>query len=151
MRIVVQRVKSAKVIRVNDKQIVGQINNGLFILVGVKKGDTDRDVIYLSDKLAKLRVMSDAEDKMNLSVKDAKASFLIVSQFTLHADTSGGNRPSFINAEEPQKAKNLYELLVSSLRQKEFKVETGSFGDYMQIETILDGPVTIIFDTSTNV
>ena len=151
MRLVVQRVKSAKVIRVNDKQIVGQIENGLFVLMGVKKGDTDRDALYLSDKLAKLRVMSDAEDKMNLSVKDAKASFLIVSQFTLHADTSEGNRPSFINAEEPLKAKNLYELLVSSLKQKEFKVETGSFGDYMQIETILDGPVTIIFDTSTNV
>ncbi len=140
-----QRVKKAKVVRVSDKKVVGEIEKGLFVLVGFKKGDSEKEVELLTGKLSKLRVMSDKEDKMNLSVSDVKGKLLVVSQFTLHADTSGGNRPSFINAEEPEKAKKLYDFFVEKLRSVGIEVETGSFGDYMQIETILDGPVTIIY------
>ena len=146
MRLIVQRVKKAKVTRVSDKKVVGEIGLGLFVLAGFKKGDTEDVVNILADKLFKLRVMSDENDKMNLSVTDAGGSFLIVSQFTLYADTDGGNRPSFIDAEEPVQAKVLYELLISKLKEKGVKVETGSFGDYMQIEANIDGPVTIIYE-----
>lgn len=146
MRLVVQRVKKAKVIRVDDGSVVGEIEKGLFVLVGFKKGDTEKEVEIFSDKLAKLRVMGDSEDKMNLSVSDVGAKILVVSQFTLYADTKGGNRPSFINAEDPEKARKLYELFVEKLKGKGIGVETGSFGDYMEIETVLDGPVTILYE-----
>ena len=146
MKLVVQRVKSAKVVRVKDNKMVGEIGPGLFVLVGFKKGDTEESVSILSDKLVKLRVVSDSEDRMNLSVKDVRGSFLIVSQFTLYGDTGGGNRPSFINAEEPDKARRLYNLFVDSVKSTGIKTETGSFGDYMQIEADLDGPVTILYE-----
>jgi D-tyrosyl-tRNA(Tyr) deacylase len=145
MRLVVQRVEKAKVVRADDGATIGEIGGGLFVLVGFKKGDSEVSINPLIDKLAKLRVMKDGEKKMNLSVKDTGGSILVVSQFTLHADTKDGNRPSFINAEEPEKAKILYELFIKKLREKDIKVETGSFGDYMKIEAILDGPVTILF------
>lgn len=148
MRLVVQRVEKAKVLRQDqDKswETVGKIGKGLFVLVGVKKGDTEKDAEMLSAKLSKLRVMSDAEGKMNLSVGDVEGKMLIVSQFTLYADTSEGNRPSFINAEDPEKAKKLYEYFIEKVKEKEIEIETGSFGDYMKIETVLDGPVTIIY------
>ncbi len=145
MRLVVQRVEKAKVVKVDDGSTVGEIGKGLFVLVGVKKGDTEKDAEMLAAKLSKLRVMADPNDKMNLSVSDVKGSMLVVSQFTLHADTSGGNRPSFINAEDPERAKELYEFFVKKLNDTGIKVETGSFGDYMKIETVLDGPVTIIY------
>ena len=147
MKLIIQRVKRAKVTRVQDNIIVGQINKGLFVLVGFKKGDKEEAVDQLSEKLIKLRVMSDESGKMNLSVKDAKGEFLIVSQFTLYADTSGGNRPSFVGAEEPLKAKKLYELFVEKIRESGTKTQTGSFGDYMKIECELDGPVTILYET----
>ena len=152
-----QRVEKAKVLRqvytergrsaqdYNSWDKVGEIEKGLFVLVGVKKGDTEKDAETLAVKLSKLRVMADPKDKMNLSVTDAGGSMLVVSQFTLHADTSGGNRPSFINVEEPDKAKKLYEFFVAKLKENGIKVETGSFGDYMKIETVLDGPVTILY------
>lgn len=146
MKLVVQRVKKAKVLRVSDKEVVGQIDKGLFVLVGFKKGDTEEVINQFADKLSKLRVMSDDKDKMNLSVNDAGGKILVVSQFTLYADTKGGNRPSFINAEDPDKAKKLYELFIEKLRSRGIEVETGSFGDYMEIETVLDGPVTIIYE-----
>jgi len=146
MRLVVQRVQRAKVYRVNDGKTLGEIGLGLFVLVGFKKGDSEKEVGILADKISKLRVMSDSEDKMNLSVPETKSEILIVSQFTLYADTKGGNRPSFIDAEEPEKAKKLYELFIEKLREKGIKVETGSFGDYMQIEAVLDGPVTITIE-----
>lgn len=145
MRLVVQRVEKAKVISVETDEILGEIGTGLFVLVGIKKGDSEKEVGSLAQKLSKLRVMSDKEGKMNLSVSDVGGKILVVSQFTLHADTSGGNRPSFINAENPDKAKKLYELFIAKLKKLGIKVETGSFGEYMKIETVLDGPVTIIY------
>jgi len=147
MRLVVQRVKKASVTRISDQKVVGSIGLGLFVLVGFKKGDTEETVKQLAVKLAKLRVMSDKEEKMNLSVNDVGGSILVVSQFTLYGDTNSGNRPSFIDAEDPDKAKVLYELFVSKLRDNGIKVETGSFGDYMRIEASLDGPVTILYET----
>ena len=146
MRLVVQRVEKAKVIRVSDDKTTGQIGLGLFVLVGFKKGDSEESVNLLSEKLLKLRVMADENEKMNLSLKESGGSVLVVSQFTLYADTSGGNRPSFINAEEPVKAKALYQLFVDKLKESGIKVETGSFGDYMKIEAIIDGPVTILYE-----
>jgi len=146
MKIIVQRVSRAKVVKVSSGEVVGKIGKGLFVLVGFKKGDTEEMLDILSEKLSKLRVMSDSSDKMNLSITDACGSILIVSQFTLYADTKGGNRPSFIEAEEPGKARILYDLFVAKLREKSIKVETGSFGDYMEIETVLDGPVTITYE-----
>lgn len=145
MRLVIQRVEKAKVVRVDDGVTVGEIGEGLLVLVGFKKRDLEENINPLIDKLAKLRVMKDGEKKMNLSVKDTGGSILVVSQFTLYADTKDGNRPSFINAEEPEKANKLYEYFIEKLRAKNIKVETGSFGDYMKIEAILDGPVTIIY------
>lgn len=145
MRLVVQRVKGAKVTRVEDEKVVGEIGLGLFVLVGFKKGDSEKDVDVMAVKLSKLRVMGDTEGKMNLSVTDVGGKILVVSQFTLHADTSGGNRPSFINAEDPEKARKLYEYFIASLRAKNIEIETGSFGDHMEIDAILDGPVTIIY------
>ena len=145
MRLVVQRVDKAKVVKVDDGSTVGEIGKGLLVLAGVKKGDTKKDVEALAAKLSKLRVMSDKEGKMNLSIGDIGGSILVISQFTLHADTKGGNRPSFINAEEPRRAKELYEFFIKKLKENGIKVETGSFGDYMKIETVLDGPVTILY------
>ncbi len=145
MKLVVQRVNKAKVIRADDQKVLGDIGLGLFILVGFKKGDGKKEVEILAEKVSKLRVMKDDEKRMNLSVVDTKSEILVVSQFTLYADTNGGNRPSFIEAEEPKRAKELYELFVSKLREKDIKIETGSFGDYMQIEAVFDGPVTIIY------
>lgn len=146
MKLVIQRVQKAKVVRVSDQKKVGEVGLGLFVLVGFKKGDSEKEVDLLADKLSKLRVMSDENEKMNLSVNDAKGKILVVSQFTLYADTKGGNRPSFINAEDPEKAKKLYELFIAKLKEKSITVETGSFGDYMQIDATLDGPVTIILE-----
>ncbi len=144
MRLVVQRVEKAKVTRLKDKKVVGEIGKGLFVLLGIKKGDMEKSVEVLVEKLSKMRIMSDSEDKMNLSVKDTSDKILVVSQFTLHANTEGGNRPSFIEAEAPDKAKKLYELFIQKLKEKDIEVENGSFGDYMKIETTLDGPVTIL-------
>ena len=144
MRLVVQRVKEASVKKVEGGEVVGKIGKGYFVLVGVKKGDSLKDAEALSNKLLKLRVMSDENDKMNLSIKDAGGEILVVSQFTLYADTTGGNRPSFIDAALPDDARKVYEHFISLLKDSGVRVETGSFGDYMEIEAMLDGPVTII-------
>lgn len=145
MRLVIQRVKKAKV--ESGSKLVGQIGRGLFILLGVYKNDKPEHADVLAEKVAKLRVMADENYKMNLSVKDVDAEILVVSQFTLYADTSGGNRPSFINAAPPELAKEIYERFVEQLRGKGVKVSTGSFGNYMEIENIADGPVTIVLET----
>lgn len=144
MRLVVQRVSEASV-KVASGKVVGKIRKGLFALVGVKEGDKLEDAQMLAAKLFKLRVMADKEGKMNLSVNDIDGEFLVVSQFTLHADTSGGNRPSFINAADPKVAEEIYRHLVAKLKEQGAKVETGSFGDYMEIDARLDGPVTILY------
>jgi D-tyrosyl-tRNA(Tyr) deacylase len=145
MRLVIQRVSDAQV-GVSGK-VVGKIEKGLFVLVGIKEEDDEKDAEFLAEKLSKLRLMADSDNKINLSVKDVKASVLVVSQFTLYADTTGGNRPSFIKAAEPDKARRLYEFFIRKLKEKGIKVETGSFGEYMKINTVLDGPVTIIIDS----
>jgi D-tyrosyl-tRNA(Tyr) deacylase len=145
MRLVVQRVNKASVSV--DKKIVGKIGKGLFVLIGVKDGDRLEDAEKLAEKVSKLRIMSDENDKMNLSVKDVKASVLAVSQFTLHADTSKGNRPSFIKAAEPKVADRVYKQFVAKLKDLGIKVETGEFGAYMKIDAELDGPVTIILES----
>ncbi|MEK7550684.1 MAG: D-aminoacyl-tRNA deacylase [Patescibacteria group bacterium] len=138
MRLVVQRVKKA---------MVGssKIGPGLFVLLGIKKGDDQEDVDLLVSKLTKLRVMADDEGRMNLSIIDVKASILLVSQFTLHADTSGGNRPSFLNAEEPDNAKKIYEYFIEKLKETGIDVQTGTFGNYMEISLVFDGPSTILY------
>ncbi len=146
MKVVVQRVKSAKVTRQEDNIVAGEIKGGLFLLLGIKKGDTEKKVDELVNKVLKLRVMSDENDKMNLSVQDTKSEILLVSQFTLYANTKDGNRPSFIDAEEPTKANMLYEYMISKLKGSGLNIQTGSFGDYMKIESDLDGPVTIVIE-----
>ena len=147
MRLAVQRVNSAQVKVSKTGKIVGKIGKGLFILLGVKQGDAERDVDILAEKLVKLRVIADDSGKMNYSVKDVDGEILVASQFTLYADTSGGNRPSFIKAAEPVLAEKLYKLFVSKLRGLGIKVETGSFGEYMEIDAELDGPVTIVMES----
>ncbi|KKQ77030.1 MAG: D-tyrosyl-tRNA(Tyr) deacylase [Parcubacteria group bacterium GW2011_GWA1_38_7] len=146
MKLVIQRVKKAKVIKKETKEIVGEIGAGLFVLLGIKKGDTEKNADQLVEKLLKIRLMSDKKDKMNLSVVDTKSEILVVSQFTLYANTKDGNRPSFIEAEDPENAKKLYLYFVEQLRNKNLKIETGSFGDYMEINCFLDGPLTIVVE-----
>lgn len=145
MKLVVQRVSSAKVVAGGKE--TSSIGKGLFVLVGVKDGDTKKDAEFLAEKLAKLRVMSDKEGKMNLTVNDVGGEMLVVSQFTLYADTSGGNRPSFIHAARPEVAEPLYEYFVDKLKAQSVKVKTGEFGEYMEVSAVLDGPVTIIMET----
>ncbi len=147
MRLVVQRVKKAEVVVVSSKKVAGTIGKGLFVLVGVKKGDAKKEAETLANKLVKLRVMADESDKMNLSVVDAKVAILAVSQFTLYADTSRGNRPSFIQAEDPEKAAEIYNHFVAKVRELGVETEIGSFGNNMKIEAELDGPVTIILES----
>jgi len=144
MRLVIQRVSEAKVTVKETGKVAGQIGPGYFVLLGVSPSDSIKDAEILADKLSKLRVMSDQAGKMNLSVKDVGAEILVVSQFTLYADTSAGNRPSFIGAAEPKLAEEIYNHFLKCLKNKGVKVEAGSFGSYMEIETKLDGPVTII-------
>ena len=155
MKLVVQRVKRAEG-KVGNK-VVGKIGKGLFILVGIGKADTAKEANALAAKLEKMRVMSDptsprlrgasGKDKMNFSVRDVGAEVLVVSQFTLYANTADGNRPSFIEAADPKKAKEIYEYFIDELKNLGLKVETGSFGEYMNIKTELDGPVTIVLES----
>jgi len=146
MKVVVQRVKSARVTRQEDQKIVGKIGSGLFLLLGIKRGDTKKQADELINKILKLRVMLDENGKMNLSVVETKSDILLVSQFTLYANTKDGNRPSFIDAEEPTKAEELYEYMIDKLKESGLNIQTGSFGDYMKIEAVLDGPVTIVIE-----
>ena len=144
MKLVIQRVASARVKIAGSGEAVGEIGEGIFILVGVGKGDTKAEAENLAQKISKLRIMSDDKGKMNLSVKETGKEILVVSQFTLYADTNEGNRPSFIKAAEPKLAEEVYEHFVKSLKDMGLKVETGRFGAYMEIEAKLDGPVTIL-------
>lgn len=144
MKLVVQRVKNANVSIENN--IVGKINQGFVVLLGVSNEDTKENADYLVKKLLNLRVFSDNDDKMNLSIKDIEGELLIVSQFTLYANCKKGNRPSFIEAAKPEHAKPLYEYFINECIKENLNVQTGEFGADMQIELINDGPVTILLE-----
>ena len=144
MKIVLQRVSSASV-KV-DSKIVGRIEHGLLLLIGFSSSDTEESVLPTLEKIVKLRIFSDEEGKMNKSVLDVEGSLLLISQFTLYADTKKGNRPSFIEAARPEQAIPLYEFFFTEMRKRITKVETGIFGADMKVELVNDGPVTIVFD-----
>ena len=146
MRVVIQRVSSTSV-TIKDK-VVASIQQGLLLLVGIEEQDTPEDVLWLSSKITNLRIFSDENKVMNLSVKDIKGGIVVVSQFTLHAATKKGNRPSYIKAARPETAIPLYEDFIHQLEnQLEKKIQTGVFGADMQVALVNDGPVTIIIDS----
>lgn len=144
MKLVIQRVKRANV--EVKKQIVGSIGQGFLVLLGVGPEDTKETVDFLVSKLLKLRIFEDENGKMNLNIKDVNGELLIVSQFTLYADCSSGNRPSFTNAAKPEIANELYEYFIEKCKMENIKVEHGIFGADMQVELQNDGPVTIILE-----
>lgn len=145
MRVVVQRVKHASV-TINGT-VNGKINNGFLVLLGVQSTDSEQDVDYLVKKVTNLRIFSDENDKMNLSLNDVNGELLIVSQFTLYANCKEGNRPSFVEAAKPDIAIPLYEYFVSECKKIIPVVETGLFGADMKVDLLNDGPVTIIMDS----
>jgi D-tyrosyl-tRNA(Tyr) deacylase len=146
MRAVIQRVASASV--TIDDAIKSKIDKGLLILLGIEEADTDEDIEWLCGKIIRLRIFDDEQGVMNLSISDVKGEILVVSQFTLHASTKKGNRPSYIKAAKPELAIPLYRKFVQQLTLELGKpVATGEFGANMQVRLINDGPVTIIFDT----
>lgn len=145
VRVVIQRVSQASVVA--DGEENGKIKQGFVLLVGVEEADTDEDVAYLTRKIANLRIFEDDKGKMNLSLRDVQGEILSISQFTLHANTKKGNRPSFIEAAKPEKADELYDQLNDNLRQEGFTVETGVFGADMDVSLVNDGPVTILIDS----
>ena len=146
MKALIQRVSHASVSIEN--QLYSEIGAGLLILLGVGHNDTQEDIDWLAPKIATLRIFSDSEDKMNLSLKDINGEALVVSQFTLMASTKKGNRPSFIDAAKPDLAIPMYEAFVQRLEKELGKpIKTGQFGADMKVELLNDGPVTIIIDT----
>lgn len=149
MKIVIQRVSEASVSI--EGTIHGQIEKGFMILTGICEEDNTEDLTWLVKKIIGLRVFSDSQGKMNLSIKEIKGSLLVISQFTLHASTKKGNRPSFIHAAKPIHAIPLYEAFIKKLRDHGIDVQTGKFGADMQVSLINDGPVTIIIDSKNKV
>lgn len=145
MKVVVQRAKRAKVIVENE--VVGSIDHGLMLLVGVTHDDTVEDAAYLADKIANLRIFEDENDKMNLSLLDVKGEILSVSQFTLYGDCRKGRRPNFMNAAKPEHATVIYDSFNKELREKGITVETGTFGAMMEVDFVNDGPVTLIVES----
>ena len=146
MRIVIQRVSEASVSVAG--RVISKINEGMMILLGIEDADTEEDIDYLCNKLTKLRIFSDENDAMNLDINQIEGSFLVVSQFTLHAMTKKGNRPSFIRAARPEKAIPLYEAFLKRLAYISGRpVLCGEFGAMMEVSLINDGPVTILMDT----
>ena len=144
MKLLVQRVANANV-KVDDK-IVGKVDKGFLVLCGVTHTDTKETADYLVKKLLNLRVFEDENEKMNLSLKQVNGELLIVSQFTLYADTSSGNRPSFINAAKPDMENELYEYFCSQCAKEGIHVEKGVFGAHMEVSLLNDGPVTIMLE-----
>ena len=147
MKIVVQRVSQASV-KVNG-EIVGEISQGLLLLVGIEENDEKEDAEWLTKKILDLRIFSDEEGKMNCSVKDINGEILCVSQFTLIADYKKGNRPSFIKAAKPEKAVPLFEYFKGLIKLSGLKTESGIFGADMKVSLLNDGPVTIVMDSKT--
>ena len=146
MRTVIQRVSKAIVLI--DGKIHAQINDGLLVLVGIEDADTEEDIRWLSGKIVNLRIFDDENGVMNVSVKDAGGELLVVSQFTLHASTKKGNRPSYIKASKPETATPLYEKFIQELSSELGKeIKAGIFGANMKVELINDGPVIIVIDT----
>lgn len=145
MRAVVQRVSYADV-KIGGK-ITGQIDNGFMVLLGVGEGDTIEDMRYIADKIIKLRIFSDENDKMNLSLEDVDGGMLVISQFTLYGDVSHGRRPFFGEAMNPTDANKMYEKFVEYVRAQGIHTETGEFGADMKVTLTNDGPVTIILES----
>lgn len=144
MKLVIQRVANAKV--EVDSEIVGEIGQGFLVLFGAGEGDNKEQADFLAEKLCNLRVFSDENDKMNLSIKDIDGELLVVSQFTLYADCKKGNRPSFINAAPPEEANELYEYFMDKCKNLVKNVQKGIFGADMKVSLLNDGPVTIILE-----
>ncbi|MTI61328.1 MAG: D-tyrosyl-tRNA(Tyr) deacylase [Firmicutes bacterium] len=146
MRAVIQRVKKAKVSV--DNTIIGKINAGLLVFLGVGEGDSRDDVDYLVKKIVNLRVFEDVDGKMNLSAKDTDKELLVVSQFTLYGDCRQGRRPSFFAAASPEQAEKLYEYFILRVQETGLKVERGQFQAMMDVALVNDGPVTLLFDSN---
>ncbi|WP_186576507.1 D-aminoacyl-tRNA deacylase [Aquibacillus kalidii] len=145
MKVVLQRARNASVSV--DGEIVGKISNGLVTLVGITHQDTEEDVKYLVNKLIHLRVFEDEQEKMNLSLKDVGGSVLSISQFTLYGDTRKGRRPNFMNAAKPDHAFKLYQAFNELIQEEEIEVQTGKFGEMMDVQLTNVGPVTLILDS----
>lgn len=145
MKVVVQRVSQAQVNV--DSTLIGQTRQGYLLLVGIEQQDSEEDCVKAAEKIAKLRIFEDEDDKMNLSIQDIGGSVLSVSQFTLAADIHKGNRPSFTGAMRPELANSLFERFNEILRNLGLTVETGSFGAHMHVSLVNDGPVTILLET----
>lgn len=146
MRVVVQRVSQASV--QVDGEIAGRIGGGLLVYLSVAKGDSEADCRFMADKLVNLRIFADESDKMNLSVRDVEGSILMISQFTLHGDCRRGRRPGFDQAASPELARQLYEYTIELLQQQGVNVATGVFAAHMHVESVNDGPVTFLLDSS---
>ena len=144
MKFLVQRVKKASV-EVENK-IVGKIDKGFLVLIGITHTDTKQEADYLIKKLTKLRIFEDENQKMNLDINQINGQLLLISQFTLYANTKDGNRPAFIEAAKPDYANELYEYIIEELKKTNIKVETGIFGADMQVSLVNDGPVTIMLE-----
>ena len=145
MRALIQRVAQASVSV--DGAVVGSIGPGLIVFLGVGRGDVEEDAEYLVEKIANLRIFADTEDKFNLSALDSGAEVLLVSQFTLYADTRKGRRPSFVDAAPPQDAEPLFQRTIGMFRERGMKVETGRFQEHMLVQLVNDGPVTLMLDS----
>lgn len=148
MRAVIQRVSRAKVSV--EAEITGEIGKGILILLGVSRGDSEKEALYLLEKTLNLRIFEDVEGKMNLSLLDTNGGLLVVSQFTLYGDARRGRRPSFIEAAAPERANELYEFFVAESRKQIASVATGRFQAMMDVELTNDGPVTILLDSDKN-
>lgn len=148
MRSIIQRVSRAKV--TVEGEIVGEIGNGILVLLGVSREDSEKDADYLLEKTLNLRIFEDSEEKMNLSLLDINGELLVVSQFTLYGDARKGRRPSFIKAAIPDEANRLYEYFVNQARKQIENVQTGKFQAMMDVELVNDGPVTILLDSEKN-
>tara|TARA_A100001037_G_scaffold306835_1_gene356694 strand:+ start:82 stop:534 length:453 start_codon:yes stop_codon:yes gene_type:complete len=146
LRALVQRVSQSEV-KV-DKEVVGGIKNGLCIFIGIAELDDDKDINYLVDKIVNLRIFSNPEGKFDLSAVDINAELLVISQFTLYANTNKGRRPSFIRSANPEKAKTLFKDVINRFKGTGLKVETGKFQHHMNVSLINDGPVTIFIDSN---